>query len=58
MHAHTGVIKSASSFAMFGDIDVTKKGLHIPTIDPKNIKVRMEHFDLALREVLLHLCSD
>jgi len=46
-----GVVKSASSYAMFGNINVRDKGLHIPKIDPKNIRVCKEHFDLALKEV-------
>ena len=53
-----GLVKSASSYAMFGHINVRNKGLHIPKkIDPNKIKVRMEHFDLALREVWCVMCD-
>lgn len=45
-----GLVKSATSFALYGKIDVTKDAI-THKADLKNIKVTMEHFVMALEEI-------
>ena len=50
------VVKSASSFAFFGNIDITKNAVK-PKTNFENMKVCMSHFEQALHEVSLHCAS-
>jgi vesicle-fusing ATPase len=46
-----GLVKSAASYALYGNVDVTKGAVTGKT-DLKNIKITMEHFLYALSEVI------
>ena len=46
-----GLVKSASSFALYASIDIKKTGAKPVDVSGKNIVVRLEHFQRALDEV-------